>query len=250
MEYSSVVLPIVAYPLATWMRIRAGSPRWFAFLAVNVWLVAADAAIGKLALANIAALLVPMSIALAASVAAALLSTASRIAAITIAAVVGILLVPRIWDDALSLHVDTPAPDVRLQLLSGGQIRLADLRGRVVVLNFWQIWCVPCVRELPALADFAQQSRAVEVIAINSGIGGDQPGDILRFVRAQHLNLSVAFDPNRIAYRAFGIAGVPTTVIIDPQGMIRERRVGFAATANFEAWLFRETARLARNARL
>ena len=246
MEYAAIVLPILAFPLATWMRVRAGSSRWFAFFAVNVWLVIADAALGKMALANVAALLFPMAIALAASAAVALLSSAARIAAIPIAVAAGTLLVPLVWDAALSSSVHTPAPDVTLQLLSGRQVRLADLRGRVVVLNFWGMWCAPCVRELPELAAFAQQSRAAEVIAVNSGIGGDKPGDILRFLRARHLNVPVAFDSNRVAYRAFAIAGVPTTVIIDPQGTIRERRVGFAATANFESWLVRRTARLAR----
>src|ERR1043165_621222 len=245
MEYGFIVLPIIAFPLATWMRIRAGSSPWFAFFAVNVWLVIADAALGKMALANIAALLLPMAIALAASAAVALLSLATRIAVIAIAAAVGMLLVPRVWDAALSSSVDMPAPDVTLQLLGGGHVRLAELRGRVVVLNFWALWCQPCVRELPELAGFAQESRGAEVITINSGIGGDKPADILRFLRARHLNVPVAFDSNRIAYRAFGIAGVPTTVIIDPHGIIRERRVGYAATANFESWLLRETARLA-----
>ena len=247
MEYSAVVLPIVAFPLATWMRIRAGSSRWFAFFAVNVWLIAADAALGKMALANIAAFLLPMAIALVASAAVAALPSAFGIAAIAIAAAVGTLLVPRMWDGALSSAVERPAPDVTLQLLNGGQVRLADLRGHVVVLNFWAVWCGPCVRELPELASFAQQSRGAEVIAVNSGIGGDNAGKILRFLRVRHLNLSVAFDSQRIAYQAFGIEGVPTTVIIDPHGMIRERRVGFALSANFESWLSREAARLARS---
>lgn len=244
MEYAAIVLPIVAFPMVTWMRARAGSSRWFAFFAVNVWLVAADAALGKLALANAAAFLPAMAIALAASAAAALLSSASGIAAIAVAAAVGTLLVPRIWDAALASSVKTPAPDVTLQLLNGTQIRLASLRGHVVVLNFWAVWCGPCVRELPELAAFARHSSAADVIAVNSGIGGDTAAKVAEFVRARQLNVPVAFDPNGIAYRAFGVAGVPTTVIIDPHGIIRERRVGFAATANFESWLTSETTRL------
>jgi peroxiredoxin len=247
MEYAVIVLPIVAFPLGTWMRIRAGSSPWFAFFAVNVWLVAADAALGRMAMAKITALVLPMTIALAGSAAVALLSSRSGLGSIAIAAAVGILLVPQTWDAALSSSVGSPAPNVTLQLLNGGRVRLADLRGRVVVLNFWGVWCAPCVRELPELAAFAEHSRTAEVIAVNSGIGGDSPGEIVRFLRARHLNVPVAFDANRIAYRAFGVAGVPTTVIIDPHGMVRERRVGFAATANLESWLVRETARAGRS---
>jgi len=244
-EYALIALPIVAFPVATWLRIRAGSSPWFAFFAVNVWLIVADGAIGSLALANIAALLFPMAIALAASAAAALLSSPYRVVAIVIATAAGTLLVPKLWNAMLSSSVTAPAPDVTLQLLDGRQVRLADLRGRVVILNFWAVWCAPCVRELPELAGFARQSRTAEVIAVNSG--GEKAGDIARFLQAHHLNLVVAFDPNRVAYRAFAIPGVPTTVIIDPRGVVRDRRVGFVATAHFKAWLASETARLSHD---
>lgn len=243
-EYSMIVLPAVVFPLVTWLRVRAGSSPWFAFFAVNVWLILADGAIGKLALANFAALLFPMIITVAASAAAAFFSSAAGIASVAIAAAIGFLFVPQLWESMLTSSVDTPAPDVTLQLLDGSQIRLADLHGNVVVLNFWGTWCVPCVRELPELAAFARDSRTARVMTVNSGIGGEKAGDITRFMRARHLNLSVAYDPNQTVYRAFAIPGVPTTVIIDPQGIIRERRVGFAATASFETWLSRATRRL------
>lgn len=246
MEYAIMLLPIVAFPLATWMRVRAGSPRWFAFVAVNVWLVAGFLALGKMALARFDALLLPMLIALAASAAVALLAARSGMAAIAVAAAVAALLVPAMWDMALSWSVDAPAPDVTLQLLNGRRVRLADLRGHVVVLNFWGVWCGPCVRELPQLASFAQQSRGTEVIAVDSGLGGEKADEIVRFLRTRNVNVPAAYDADRSAYRAFRVAGVPTTVIIDPHGTIRRRRVGFAATSSFESWLHRETARLGR----
>lgn len=245
-EYGLIVLPVVVFPALTWIRIAAGSSRWFAFLAVNLWFLAVEAALARLAFTSILTLLLPLIIGLAGSAVIAIFrSPPYRTAVIALAAVAGILIAPGVWNGMLSSSVSMRAPDVSLMLLDGRRVRLADLHGKVVVLNFWGVWCGPCVQELPELATFAHQSAA-DVIAVNSGIGRETPDDVARFMRAHNLNLTVALDPSRTAYHAFGVTALPTTVIIDPRGIVRERRVGFAATAHFEAWLSREAQRLAR----
>ena len=245
LEYALIVLPVAVFPLLMWIRIRAGSSPWFAFVAVNVWLPFGEAALATLVFTNIDRLAIPLAIALLASAAVAALSSVSfRAVAIAIAIVAAMLLEPHVWNGLLTSTASSRAPDVSLTLLDGRQIRLADLRGNVVVLNFWGVWCGPCVEEMPELADFAGRSHSAAVIAVNSGIGKESSEDVSRFLHAHNLNLTVAFDPSRTVYRAFAIRALPTTVIIDPNGTIRERRVGFAATARYESWLTTETARL------
>ena len=129
--------------------------------------------------------------------------------------------------------------------LDGHAVRLTDYRGKVVVLNFWGVWCGPCVREMPELADFARHAATGSaVFAVNSEIGGETPADTARFLHVHAFEVPVVLDHDRAAYRSFHIEGLPTTLLIDPQGIVRVRRMGFAATAGYEGWLVREVRAL------
>ena len=242
LEYALIVLPLIVFPLITWMRRDAAAP-WSAFVAINVWLVVAYVGLARLASAEIAPLLIPMLIGLLASACVAMWSSKT---AIVIATIAGIALTPPIWSAILTRSVHQPAPDVAFATLDGHPLRLSDLRGNVVVLNFWGVWCGPCVQEMPELEAFAADARGrrVRVLAVNSGIGGETQDAIRRFLSLHHLAIPVALDAGRTAYRAFGVRALPTTILIDANGVIRARRVGFAATAHYRDWLAREVRRL------
>jgi thiol-disulfide isomerase/thioredoxin len=251
LEYALIALPIVIFPALTWWRAsKSGSPA-STFAAINMWLVGAYLWLGWLTSAGIRGLVAPLLIGMAASVVATARRVGIRSLAglVLVAGVAGGLAAPHIWGAMLTTAERTKAPDVTFRSLDGRSFRLRDLRGHVVVLNFWGVWCGPCVEELPALAAFAQtpQARSGRVLAVNSGIGGESAEDIAGFVRAHHLRVPVVLDPDRVAYRAFAVHALPTTIVIDAEGVARFRRVGFAATADYGGWLTRAVRSLEKS---
>jgi thiol-disulfide isomerase/thioredoxin len=119
------------------------------------------------------------------------------------------------------------APDVTFATPEGARLRLSELRGRVVVVNFWASWCPPCRDEMPSLARFGELVRAepVAIVAVNSGENAQVAA---RFWAALNPRPPFGFvlDRDGAAEGAFRITGLPTTVVIDPQGRIAYRAEG------------------------
>jgi thiol-disulfide isomerase/thioredoxin len=117
------------------------------------------------------------------------------------------------------------APGLRLPLVGGGEMDLESFRGRPVVLNFWATWCEPCRAEMPALERAQQQYRA-EGLAV---IGVDmQEGDaeIQAFLEQVGVTFPSLVDRTGEVTRQWRATGLPTTFMIDRQGIIRDVRVG------------------------
>jgi peroxiredoxin len=119
-----------------------------------------------------------------------------------------------------------PAPDFTLNDLADKPVHLADLKGSVVVLDFWATWCGPCREGLPHLdkinSDFA--ARGVKAFAVNL----KEPKDKAQaFLAEQNLSLAVLLDEQGAAAEKFGVAGIPHTVVIGKDGVIRRVFVGF-----------------------
>jgi thiol-disulfide isomerase/thioredoxin len=118
------------------------------------------------------------------------------------------------------------APPIEIDNLDPGQppISLAGYRGRAVVVNFWATWCVPCRTELPA---FQQEHTALGDRAVFLGVNTQDNRD---YARALLRDLGVAypsgFDPAGTVAGAYGLYGMPTTVLVDPTGQIAERHTG------------------------
>ncbi|MBN1640786.1 MAG: redoxin domain-containing protein [Anaerolineae bacterium] len=118
-----------------------------------------------------------------------------------------------------------PAPDFALHTTDGALVRLSDLRGKVVVVNFWATWCPPCRTEMPALQEvyLAHQERGLEVLAVNMQEGDPQAE---AFVLANGLTFPVLTDPGGAVSARYRIASLPTTLFIDRQGLIRAIVIG------------------------
>jgi cytochrome c biogenesis protein CcmG/thiol:disulfide interchange protein DsbE len=119
--------------------------------------------------------------------------------------------------------VDRPAPEVEGPGLGGETVRLSDLRGRWVVVNFFATWCVPCLREHPELVRFSDRHppEDVQVLAV---VYDDQPEDVARFFRERGGEWPVVDDVG--AKVDFGVRGVPESFLVDPDGIVRTRLVG------------------------
>lgn len=122
--------------------------------------------------------------------------------------------------------VDTAAPAIKLQPLDGEALDLASLKGKVVVLDFWATWCKPCVMALPVVTQVTTElaDQGVVFYAVNQRESEDV---VRKFLADKGLDMAVAMDPKGNAGRAFGVDGIPHSVLIDKKGMIRKVHVGF-----------------------
>jgi len=147
-------------------------------------------------------------------------------------------------------------PDLSLRAMDGParSVTLADLSGKVVLVNLWGPWCPPCRVELPHIAALEKKYRdqpGFQLLAITSAQGFPEDLDELRqqtqaFLRSQGLDLPTYLDPGATTRRAFAelgaLKGFPTTVVIDRQGVIRNVWVGFDPRSldqieQIDAWL-------------
>jgi DsbE subfamily thiol:disulfide oxidoreductase len=125
---------------------------------------------------------------------------------------------------------DRPAPDFEIQTLDGnGQLSVTAFRGKVVVLNLWASWCVPCRTEAQALESVWREfaGRGVQVIGVDHA---DTRGDARAFQREFGLSYPMAFDPKGSVAAAYGALGIPTTYVISAHGRITYRFLGRATT--------------------
>ena len=132
------------------------------------------------------------------------------------------------------------APDFELPLLDGlTLISPADYAGRPLFLNFWATWCAPCVRELPAFAEFvASQTDNKEGPALLTINLGETAAEITGFLQEIGVdNLPVAMDINQVVKRDYGVQNLPTTYVIDGSGMVRHMKLGEMRYEEMEAYL-------------
>ena len=119
-----------------------------------------------------------------------------------------------------------PAPDVTLPAEDGSMVRLADLQGRVVLLDFWASWCIPCRASFPAINRLHEElrSKGLTVLAINVD---EQRKDADAFLSGRPHTLMVLFDPAGRSPEAFKVKGMPSGILLDRQGRIRITHMGY-----------------------
>jgi thiol-disulfide isomerase/thioredoxin len=121
----------------------------------------------------------------------------------------------------------TKTPDFVLTDLSGNQVRLSDLRGNVVILDFWATWCAPCLMALPHLQEIHEQygDKGVKVVTVATDEGGARV--VVPFIEKKGFTFTVLLPDDKVQ-RDFGpIRGLPTTLVIDPEGRISKRFLGY-----------------------
>ncbi len=127
---------------------------------------------------------------------------------------------------AAGISENSPVPDGSFQTLDGAQIAVSDFRGKVVLINFWGTWCVPCLKEIPELVRLSHQfkKRGLEVvgIAVNSG----RPKDIREFMAEHKMDYTILIGSLDIAKDRFHVVGFPTSMLVDRNGIIRKRYFG------------------------
>ncbi len=132
--------------------------------------------------------------------------------------------------------VGAPAPDFELTELDGAAVRLSDLRGQVVALNFWATWCTPCRDEMPLLEAALERygSKGLAILAIDA----DEPASLVADFRDElGLSLPLLLDPGGEVQQLYRVRGYPTTYFIDRDGIIQVQHMGILSEGQLERYL-------------
>jgi cytochrome c biogenesis protein CcmG/thiol:disulfide interchange protein DsbE len=116
-------------------------------------------------------------------------------------------------------------PPIPLRSFDGRDVKLADLRGQVVVLNFWGSWCIPCREEAPALERVWQASRGSDVQFVGVNVW-EAESDALNFIREQRISYLNLLDPAGQLAVDLGLTGIPETYFVNRDGKLVRRWVG------------------------
>lgn len=122
-------------------------------------------------------------------------------------------------------EVGRAAPDFLLERLGGGETRLSDLRGQVVLLNFWASWCAPCRSEMPVYVKLygSLHERGLELVAVDLQ---EASGPVQSFVDEFGMRFPVVFDRSGGVARTYHADQLPITVLIDREGVVRMTHAG------------------------
>jgi thiol-disulfide isomerase/thioredoxin len=104
--------------------------------------------------------------------------------------------------------------------VAGNPIRLADLRGKAVWVNFWATWCPPCQSEVPILRDVSERYRDRGLVLVAISVQETSPADVAAYAARYQLGYTIGFDGSGEIFRAYKGYGLPTQVFIDPNGVI------------------------------
>lgn len=147
------------------------------------------------------------------------------------------LLTPR-SDAAAQLLTGDPAPDFTVETADGAKVKLSDLKGKPVVLNFWASWCGPCRKEMPDLETVYQtyKDQGVQVVGVNVG---DSKVAVANFTSQVKTTFPVWLDTKEEAQQAYKILPIPATFFIDRNGTIRAMYQYQMSHAQMEAEVLR-----------
>tara|TARA_B100000029_G_scaffold294312_1_gene287675 strand:+ start:51504 stop:52064 length:561 start_codon:yes stop_codon:yes gene_type:complete len=119
-------------------------------------------------------------------------------------------------------------PDFSFPDLDGNIIQLSNFKGKVILLNIWASWCIPCLDEMPSLENLYQSLKSLnkkfEIVAVSiDALGADV---VRKFVKKYKISFPVALDPRHKIKKLYSVKGVPETFVIDAKGMLIQKIVG------------------------
>ena len=141
------------------------------------------------------------------------------------AAAIRLLFVVGLITPVHALEARGPAPDFTRRDLSGQTFNLNSHRGKVVLINFWATWCVPCLKEIRTLSAW-QEKFAPDGFQIVGISMDDEPAPVKSAVRKYHLTYPIVMGDDKLAGLYGGVLGLPLSFIIDPSGHIVARYQG------------------------
>lgn len=118
------------------------------------------------------------------------------------------------------------APDFSLKSMTGENIRLSEMRGKVVMINFWATWCAPCRKEMPLLNDIYNKHSKSGFVLMGINID-NKPKKAEKMAKKLGINFPVLFDNTKKVSEAYGVSAMPFTVILDKGGRVIHIHKGY-----------------------
>ncbi len=132
--------------------------------------------------------------------------------------------------------VGAPAPDFTLTDITGNDVTLSQLKGQVVLINFWATWCGPCRVEMPAIQRRyeAFKDQGFTVLAVNF----DEPlTDVSAFAQSLNLSFPVLLDPGGVVNDLYHMRGYPSSFVVDRSGVIQQLHIGLMTEKQLDGYL-------------
>ena len=127
---------------------------------------------------------------------------------------------------AASVGPGAPAPAFQLPAASGGAVGLADLKGQVVLINFWASWCGPCRQEMPVLEQLYRKYKPAGFTLLGVNVE-PKSGDAVNFLKSTPVSFPILFDTESKVSNLYEVSGMPSTVIVDRHGNVRYIHHGY-----------------------
>jgi peroxiredoxin len=152
-------------------------------------------------------------------------------AVVLVAAIVSVPW-PRRSEPLVAVKERKVLPEVALAQLEGGTWRLTEHRGKVVLMNYWASWCGPCRTETPGLVRLAVEMGPERLAVVGVSMDTGDKGPVRGFVRQMHVGYPIAF-PEPMSQMTAGMAGLPTTILVDREGRVAKTYVGETREGEF-----------------
>lgn len=135
-------------------------------------------------------------------------------------------------------NVQGKAPNFTLKSSTGKNIKLSELRGQVVLLNFWASWCGPCRQEMPLLEQLQQRYSALGFTVLGVNVEED-PGKAKSLLKDIPVSFPILFDTQNIVSKQYQVSAMPSTVMIDRNGNMRYLHKGYKPgdEAQYKKWV-------------
>ncbi len=138
---------------------------------------------------------------------------------------------------AADIELGGPAPDFWFDTTQGQTTSLSDLKGKIVLINFWATWCGYCKIEMPYFQQIYEEWSAEELVVLAINVG-DNSNDVASFMQSNSLSFSVLLDSEGEVATRYGIPAFPTTLFIDKEGLLQNAKVGaFSSKEEIESTL-------------
>jgi thiol-disulfide isomerase/thioredoxin len=127
-----------------------------------------------------------------------------------------------------------PAPDFVLKDAGGRDVKLSDLKGKVVLLNFWATWCGPCKFEIPWFIEFEKQYKDQGFAVVGVSLDDEGWEVVKPYIEDKKVNYRVVVGTEEVSMKYGGVESLPSTFMIDREGRIASVHIGLQAKSAFE----------------